>query len=278
MTMTADDLRAEIRVESRAAGLGSSRAITGSRIKRRRHEIIATAVILAASAGLVVLLGVVWGGVFASGVLRGAMILVVGVVTAYIVEKHRHLSRVEHLASEMNELEAETAQRLIDQVVYSDIDDGLRKSLLVEDTLDGLLDGAVELARGGSGTLYLLRDDGMPSVWTRRDGSFADTAPESAAVMAAKGRVPVLVDESGKEVERGGMRMASPLAVNGTPVAVIEVIARPVQTFDTVDLELLYRFCMSSEGALDGSSLYNDALRRTSEIYLDENETVDEYY
>ena len=60
--MTADDLRAEIRVESRAAGLGSSKAVSGARIKRRRRELIGTAFITAMSAGLVAMLGFVWGG------------------------------------------------------------------------------------------------------------------------------------------------------------------------------------------------------------------------
>jgi GAF domain-containing protein len=56
--------------------------------------------------------------------------------------------------------------------------------------------------------------------------------------------------------------MAVPIVVRDVIVGVVELAARPVRPFDTVDLELVNRFASSAAIALDGSAIYEEAARR----------------
>lgn len=261
---TADELRAELRVECRASGLRADRTPTRSDVRRRRRQIAATVGVVA--------VGLVWLSIarrsgaplLGHTAVAWTSVLLAGGFATYAAGQERHLRRVERITAELVELDARVAQEVIDHVALSDLDGSLRRSLLLDDTLGGLLDGAMTLTKAHAGTLYLLRDDLSPSVWTRRGaGASPDTRPGSVAARVAGGADPVLVDAAGRDVARAGSRMAAPIDVNGIRVAVVEVADAGEGVYDHVDLELLARFCTSAAHALDGSVLYRDALERS---------------
>jgi hypothetical protein len=254
-----EELQAEIRMESRAAGLRSEPGISSRQIRRRRREIVLAATFV--TAGLVALTFSDNAGVLASSAFRAPLIFLGGCFLGYVVDKERHLRRLDELGKEERDLQARSARRVLDQVVYSDVDDGLRKSLMFEDALDALVEGAITFSLASGATLYVLREDDSTSVWTRVgeappsvDGSLADRAVEE--------RRPILVDAHGVESNATGERMAVPIVVRDVIVGVVELAARPVRPFDTVDLELVNRFASSAAIALDGSAIYEEAARR----------------
>lgn len=268
MTTTIDELRAEIRVESRAAGLRPEEAIDEANIQRRRRQIAVVGIVVFFGVVLSTLRANLWGTDdvewLDADLVKSLMITFAGAFIAYVAEKERHLRRLDHLGHQARELHLAAAERIIETATFGEVDGELHESLLLEDVLDRMLDGAVELTGASGGVLYLLRDDLSVTVWSRRgdtDGPLAKGLVSLAQRVAQAGK-PLLLTKSGVPAVAGGATMAAPVRVNGTLIGVVAALTTSSRTFDAVDLELLDRFCVRSGRALANSCVYEDALLR----------------
>jgi hypothetical protein len=264
-TTTMDDLQAEIALECRAAGLRPYEAPDSEHIKRRRFQI--------SLVGFVVFFGVVfstlradlWGadevGWIDPDLVRTVMITCAGAFIAYVVEKERHLRRLDQLGDRARQLHLVAAERIIEDATFGEVQSELHESLLLEDVLDRALEGARELAGAAGGILYLLRDDLTVTVWS----SSGDTEPAAKNLTSLGQRVAqtgrgLLLSRHGLPALAGGATMAAPVRVNGTLIGVVALVAGATRAFDAVDLELLDRFCVRSGRALANACIYEDAL------------------
>jgi hypothetical protein len=261
---TIDELRAEIRVESRAAGFRRGEVVDQKHIRRRRMQI--------AVVGLVVFFGVVFTTLRANlwgtnevewldtDLIKSLMITFAGGFIAYVVEKERHLRRLDELGHKEKELHLAAAERIIESAAFGEVEGELHDSLLLEDVLERMLAGAVEVTAARAGTLFLLRDDLTVTVWAKQ-GELTD-ANTSLATRVAQAGKPLLLSKSGVPTVANGVRMAAPVRVNDMLIGVIEAEPEDDRSFDAVDLELLDRFCVRSGRALANSCAYEDALMR----------------
>lgn len=244
MTMI-DEIRADMRKASRAAGFRDDDVVDDELIARRRRQVGAVAIIVFFGVVLATLRADVGEPIefVNADMVKAAMITLAGAFLFYVIEKERNFRRIGDLGRQEREIHLASAERLLEGVEHLAEAGPLR----IEDVLDGLLAGAVEFTGADAGSLSLVGTDGQPEVWSS-DGNDEGRGPLANRV-ARSGRA-LLVSPSGVPAIAGGARMAVPLSVNGVLIGVIEVVPEARRSFDAVDLELLERFSDRSSRAL----------------------------
>lgn len=168
------DLRARIREEGRVAGLHGDGDYTDSALRHRRAQIVFVAVALVVGLAVLLIVDVagVEGDLFGNvTVLRILLILLSAVMCAYVLDKERHLKRVEQLRAEEYAMNVALAESLLHSTVLAETERELTSVLDLGEVVDLALERMLDAVDAHDGVV-MLRSPGeeLRSVAVRSHG------------------------------------------------------------------------------------------------------------
>jgi two-component system, OmpR family, sensor histidine kinase KdpD len=149
-----------IRHEARVSGLRGFQTPSLEAVERRRMELwgLALLVLVAVSVGLVALS--VWPGLEHSPLsplgVRAALVAMIVLFGAYVVEKELHLRRLHRLLLDERVLTAALSNRLHEVSSLVSVGKAINSMLALEDVLEVILRSALELLQGSEGSIMLI--------------------------------------------------------------------------------------------------------------------------
>ncbi|MEZ5171461.1 MAG: GAF domain-containing protein [Acidimicrobiia bacterium] len=156
------ELRTRIREEGRVAGLHGDGDYTDAALRRRRAQIVlvAAALVVGLTTLLVVDVSDVGNDVLSDvTVLRILLILLSAVMCAYVLDKERHLKRVEQLRAEEHAMNVALAESLLHSTVLTETERELTSVLDLGEVVDLALERMLDAVDAHDGVLMLRSPD-----------------------------------------------------------------------------------------------------------------------
>ncbi|HEX4491274.1 MAG TPA: GAF domain-containing protein [Acidimicrobiia bacterium] len=267
MTVALEDLRDEIRREERSAGLNPTRPLTRADIEHRRRQIAAVGLVVFFGVVVTTLRANVWGNahdaLFDPDLLRAATITAAGGFIAYVVEKERHLRRLELLESEERAVSLAIADRLLEAAALADASSSLQGSLVLERVIGRTLDRVRDLVGADAGTIRLLSPDGQLRVAATfgSDDGFERLGGVGFATRVGLSQQPLLLPGAAAHPDPDrGLVLGAPIIFGDLLLGVLQLAAPVDEPFGAIDIEIVAAFTVRVALALNHSRLYEDAL------------------
>jgi diguanylate cyclase (GGDEF)-like protein len=249
-------------VEHRAArltGLRGAALPTLEDVEQRRFHLWLVMVVVVAAFGVAIAAVAVWGEL--PIVAAGVVTPVVAGFCAYATDQERRLRRAtKHLLSE-RVLVTALESRLEELSSLLDAGQAMNAVLELSEVLRRILDNAVDLLHGGDGSVLLHEEPGvLRAVCVRGNEAARDSVVQVGHGIA--GRVAATREALLIEGGRRESAMSVPLVHRGSLLGVLNVNARPGQTFDEYDLRALSLF-----GEHAASSIANGRLHEAERAH-----------
>lgn len=264
LTLELEELREQIVVEERRAGLRADGRVTNDEIQRRRLQIALVALVVLAGLLFTTMANDVWQSFrrqswIDAGAARTALVVFSLGFAVYVYDKEQHLKRLSSLGRHGERIDLELGARLLRAGAIAAAVEDVTGALELDDVVNRVLNQAMTLTATTAGTLHLVDGDGelrLATVALDLDGNAGDPRAQGLTVAQEVART------RGAQLtirDRSAL-LAVPLIHAGRLLGVVAVLGANRDDLDAGDLEVLRHFARSAANAIGHAQRYEAAV------------------